>query len=144
MRLPFPFALPLPPKLACLFALQQIMDRTAAKEIIEQKFKDANVTWTEGALERLMDPRYLRDEALAEFADKENREGLTAIADSAIKRFQRRAKRSKGASVICRDVDTRAVARNAFGKFAPYKLPEPPKETESDADSEAPAEAAAQ
>ncbi|MGF1452161.1 MAG: hypothetical protein ACFB21_08835 [Opitutales bacterium] len=124
------------------------MERSAVKELIEQKLSEAGISFTEAAVERLLDPRYLRDEALAEFDDKENRAGVEKIAELAIKRYRKRASRSKADAVTLREIDSRTVARDAFGAFAPYKLPAPPKpepESESEENAEnSPEEAAAE
>ena len=120
------------------------MDRDAVKDLIVSKLNAETISFTEGAVERLLDPRYLRDEALAAFSAAENRAGVEKVVAQAIKRYRKRAARSKAEAVTFREIDSRTIARDAFGTVPPYQLPKPvaPAEAEKPADAESDAEIA--
>jgi uncharacterized protein with von Willebrand factor type A (vWA) domain len=107
------------------------MDKTAVKDLIISQLQAENVKFTESAIERLLDPRYLREEALAEVSDAENRKGVEKLTALVLKRFRKRTKRSKAVDVTLREIDTRTVARDAFGEFPPYQKPAPAKPAEA-------------
>lgn len=111
------------------------METSDVKTFVESQLKDAGVSYTEAALEALLNPRYLPAEQLASLPEAEIKNGLKQAVAEAVKRYQKRAKRAKADDVKLREIDSRTVTRNLFGKVAPFTKPKP-AEPEPEAEAE--------
>ncbi len=120
------------------------MDKPALKEYIKNYFRGRKINFNEPAVERLLDPRYLKEDTLGDLSDDDVKKAVDPILDACIKRFERRTKRTSVEGLIMRDIDTRAVVRNLSGDTPPYGTPKPEPEPEPAEAAEGEGEAAAE
>ena len=117
------------------------MDKSQLRQHIESFFSGKGVRFSEHAIDRLLNPSYLKEDRLSELADKDVQAAVEPLLDECVDRFKKRAKRSRAGragDVKLREIDTRTVVRRYFGKAEPYAnppKPEAPAEGEGEGDT---------